>query len=166
MRAVSVQEAELPVPDEPVRIALIGCGNRSRTVYQPLLASLKPWLEVVAVCDPVAEHSEAMAAALAVRAYRDIHQLLRDRPMEAGLIVVPVPAHHSLSVYLSSHGIHNHCETSWCSMVVQGRQMIEAARANGVVARVGENFFRFAIDRFAQKVREVGCIGRIGRVFS
>lgn len=157
---------EIPVPDDPVKIALIGCGNRARSIYQPLFPSLKPWVELVAVCDPLKNHCDEMAAALEVPPYYDIRTLVRDKPMEAGLIVVPVPGHHSLSVYLSENRIHNHCETSWCNMVCQGRQMIEAARRNEVVARVGENFFRFGIDRFAQRVKDSGYIGRIGRVFS
>ena len=123
---------ELPVPDDPVKIALIGCGNRARSIYQPLFSSLKPWVELVAVCDPLKNHCDEMAATLEVPPYYDVRALVRDKPMEAGLIVVPVPGHHSLSVYLSENRIHNHCETSWCSMVCQGRQMIEAARRNKV----------------------------------
>ena len=156
----------LPRPDEPVKIALIGTGNRASTIYQPLFAAMAPWAQGVAVCDPVEEHASGMGQTLGVPAYGDIHALVRDRPMEAALIVTPVPSHYALSVYMSSHGIHNHCETSWCSTVAQGRAMIRSARENGVVVRVGENFFRFSIDRFAQQVAASGCIGRIGRVFS
>ncbi|NKB69175.1 MAG: hypothetical protein GKR89_19070 [Candidatus Latescibacteria bacterium] len=156
----------LPRPDTPVKIALIGTGNRARTIYRPLFAAMAPWVEVVAVYDPVAEHAGQMGEELGVPAYGDIHALVSDRPMEAALIVTPVPSHYALSVYMSSHGIHNHCETSWCSTVAQGRAMITAARENGVVARVGENFFRFSIDRFVQQLDASGAIGRIGRIFS
>ena len=157
---------EVPRPDVPVKVALIGAGNRSQTIYQPLFPALKDWIEVVAVCDPVREHCDSMADSLGARTYYDIHEMVRERPMEGVLIVAPVPAHHSLSVYLSSHGIHNHCETSWCSLLAQAREMIDTARDNGVVARVAENFFRFAVDRFAQRVKAVGYLGRIGRIFS
>ena len=121
----------LPLPAEPMRLALIGAGNRAQTTYLPLWESLKPWCRPVAVCDPVAEHGGPLAAALGVPAYTDIRQLVRDRPMEAALVVTPVESHHSLSVYLSSHGIHNHTETTWASMVCQARQMIAAARETG-----------------------------------
>ena len=57
---------EIPIPDEPVKIALIGCGNRASTIYQPLFQFLRPWVELVAVCDPIREHSDAMAEALGV----------------------------------------------------------------------------------------------------
>jgi hypothetical protein len=86
--------------------------------------------------------------------------------MEAAIIVTPIPSHYAISVYLSSHGFHNLCETTWCSMVAQAREMIKTARENNVIVRVAENFFRFSIDRFAQALRDSGYLGRIGRIFS
>ena len=43
---------DIQTPKVPVKLAIIGAGNRSTVVYQPLFAMLKPWLDVVAVCDP------------------------------------------------------------------------------------------------------------------
>jgi predicted dehydrogenase len=88
------------------------------------------------------------------------------RPMEAAIVVTPVESHHSISVFLSRNGVHNHVETTWASTLVQAREMRDTARANGVVARVAENFFRFPIDRFAQAVKRSGYLGRIGRIVS
>jgi len=157
---------DLPKPNQPVRTALIGTGHRASTIYQPLLPSLADWIEVVACCDPVRENCDAAASALGARPYHDVRELVRDGLAEAALVVTPVPSHYAYSVYLSSHGIHNMCETSWCNLVGQGREMIRVAREHGVVVRVAENFFRFACDRFALAVRESGFIGRIGRIFS
>lgn len=156
----------LPVPDEPLRIALIGAGGRAQSIYKPLWESLAPWCRPVAVCDPVSENGDTYAAALGVPAYRNIRKLVHDRPMEAAVVVTPVPSHHSISVFLSSNGIPNHIETSWASTVWQAREMISTARANNVLVRVGENFFRFPIDRFAQTLRDDGYLGRIGRIVS
>jgi len=156
----------IPIPDQPLKLALIGAGARSQTIYQPLWESLKPWCVPTAVCDPVAENGRKMADALSVPYYPDIRKLVRDRPMEAALVVTPVPSHHSISVFLSSNGIPNHTETTWASMVCQAREMIETARQNKVIVRVAENFFRMPIDRFAQTVRDSGYLGRIGRVVS
>ncbi|MBI1929103.1 Gfo/Idh/MocA family oxidoreductase [Candidatus Poribacteria bacterium] len=103
---------------------------------------------------------------LGVGAYYNIHELVKDKPMEAAIVVTPIPSHHSISVYLSSHGVHNMCETTWCSTVGQAREMLQTARENNVIVRVAENFFRFSIDRFAQSLRDSGYLGRIGRIFS
>jgi hypothetical protein len=156
----------IPKPDQPVKLALIGAGARSQAIYQPLWESLKPWCVPVAVCDPVAENGQKMAAVLGVPYYADIRRLVKDRPMEAALVVTPVPSHHSISVFLSSNGISNHTETSWTSMICQAKEMIAVARKNNVIVRVAENFFRMPIDRFTQTVRDSGYLGRIGRIVS
>jgi len=156
----------LPIPDQPLKLALIGAGTRSQTIYQPLWESLKPWCVPVAVCDPVAENGQKLATALGVPYYADIRTLVKDRPMEAALVVTPVPSHHSISVFLSSNGIPNHTETTWASMVCQAKEMIAVAKRNKVIVRVTENFFRMPIDRFAQTVRDSGYLGRIGRIVS
>ncbi|MHB0937550.1 MAG: Gfo/Idh/MocA family protein [Armatimonadota bacterium] len=156
----------LPIPNEPLRVSLIGAGTRAQSIYLPLWESLKPWCVPVAVCDPVRENGEKLAAELGLPAYDDIRRLVADRPMEAALVVTPIPSHHSISIFLSSHGIPNLTETTWASMVYQAKEMIAAARANNVIARVAENFFRMPIDRFAQTVRDHGYLGRIGRIVS
>lgn len=156
----------LPIPAEPLKLALIGAGSRAQTIYLPLWESLKPWCRPVAVCDPVKESCDALANALGVPAYYDIRQLVKDRPMEAAVIVTPVESHHSISVFLSSNGIPNHTETMWASMVCQAKEMISVAREHGVIVHVAENFLRMPIDRFAQTVRDSGYLGEIGRIVS
>ncbi|MNH88462.1 putative oxidoreductase YcjS [compost metagenome] len=156
----------LPSPTKPIKLALIGAGQRSRTIYRPLFQSLAPWVEVVAVCDPVKANADSLAQSLNVKAYYDIHELVRDQIAEAALIITPVESHHSISVYLSAHGIHNMAETSWCSTLVQARDMIETAKKHDVVIRVAENFYGFPIDRMAQTVKRSGYLGRIGRIYS
>jgi predicted dehydrogenase len=156
----------LPIPTQPLRLALIGAGQRAQVVYRPLWESLRPWCVPVAVCDPVAANGQQLAAALGVPAYTDIRQLVRDRPMEAAVVVTPTESHHSISVYLSAHGIHHHTETTWASLVCQAQEMIATARQHRVIARVAENFFRYPVDRFAQAVRDSGYLGRIGRIVS
>ncbi len=154
------------VPSEPLRVAVIGAGTRSRSIYRPLFEALEPWLRLVAVCDPVKEHADELGEALDVPRYDDVRTLVADRPMEAALVITPVESHHSISCYLSAHGIHNLVETSWCSTLAQGREMADAAQQNGVVVRVAENFFRFPIDRIVDKIRQSGFIGEIRRIVS
>lgn len=156
----------IPVPQQPLRIALIGAGQRAWNIYRPLFSSLTPWVEVVAVCDPAREHAEAMATALRVPMLSDVRALVAARPMEAALVVTPVDSHFAISVFLSSYRIHTLVETVWCNMVAQARQMIATARQHGVVVRVAENFFRSPTDRMVQAIAASGALGKIGRVVS
>ena len=149
---------------EPLSVALVGTGNRSRLVYRPLFEALKPWMKLVAVCDPVRESTDAFAEAAGVPAFYDLEELVRARPMEAALVVTPVPSHHSIAVYLLSHGIPVNVETSMCSLLAQAREMVDAARDNKTILRVGENFFRFPFDRMMRLVADDGFVGPIKRL--
>ncbi len=152
--------------DKPVNIAIVGAGNRSSTIYLPLLNDLAPWIKVCAICDPIREHADKMAAATGAKAYYDIHDLVKDPLVEAAVVITPVDSHHSISVFLSEHKIHNMVETTWCNTQKQAQQMIDAAENNHVITVVAENFFRFAIDRFSNAVKDSGYIGDIHRIYS
>ncbi len=151
---------------QPVRTAVIGAGCRSSQIYQPILSNISQWIDVVAVCDPVKEHADEMAQSLGAKAFYDIHELVKNDEIEAALVISPVDSHHSISVFLSEHKIHNMVETTWCNTLRQAREMIHTAQSNGVLTVVAENFFRFAVDRFSNAVRESGYIGKIHRIFS
>lgn len=150
--------------DRLIDIALIGTGNRSQEIYRPLFASLRPWVRLVAVCDPVRENADAYAEKMGVPAFSTIQELVRSRPMEAALVVTPIDSHHSISCYLSRHGIHHLVETSMTNTLMQGREMVRAANDHDVVLRIAENFFRFPFDRIAQKIAETGFLGPIKRL--
>jgi len=148
----------------PVEIALIGTGNRATTQYAPLFDALRPWVRLVAVCDPVRANADAMADRLDVGAFYSVRELVKARPMEAALIVAPIDIHHAVSCYLMSHGIHCHVETSMCSLLRQAQEMVRTAQENGVILRIAENFFRFPFDRIAKKIDETGFIGEVKRL--
>ena len=150
--------------DQPLSVALVGTGNRSQQVYRPLFEALKPWMKLVAVCDPVRESTNAFAEAAGVPAFYDLKELVKARPMEAALVVTPVPSHHSIAVYLLSHGIPVNVETSMCTLLVQAQEMVDAARDSNTILRVGENFFRFPLDRMMRLIADDGFVGPIKRL--
>jgi predicted dehydrogenase len=156
----------IPVPETAVRIALVGAGQRAWRIYRPILQSLAHWAKVVAVCDPVLDHREAMAGVFGVPAYSNLRTLVDERPMEAALIVTPIDSHYAVSTYLLSHEIHCLVETPWCNTVEQARQMIDTARRHNVLVRVAENFFRMPIDRIVQKIAKCNGVGTMHRVVS
>lgn len=150
--------------ENPVALAMIGAGNRSTTVYQGLFPSLRPWVRVVAVCDPVRANADRYAAAVGAPAFYSVQDLIRAEVAEAALVVAPIDVHHALSVTLSRAGLHHLVETSIANTLWQARDMAATARAHGVTFRVGENFIRFPFDRMAQAIDRTGFLGPIRRI--
>ena len=118
--------------DQPLEVALIGAGNRASTTYGAILPHLQEWVRVVAVCDPVVEHSEQLAARLGARSFHSIQDLVAAELVEAALVVTPIPSHHSISAFLSVHGIHHEVETAMADTLEQARDMVARAAAGGV----------------------------------
>lgn len=151
----------------PIDIALIGTGFRSRTVYRLLFpALLARGVRLAAVCDPVQESADSFAASFNVPAFYSIRDLVRARPMEAALVCTPVELFHSISCYLSQHGIHHLVEAGFCASLAQARSMITTAATNNVVLAVGEQFFRLAYERMAKRIADTGIVGPVNRILS
>ncbi|UCH24718.1 MAG: Gfo/Idh/MocA family oxidoreductase [Trueperaceae bacterium] len=149
---------------EPLTVALIGTGNRSKKIYRAVFEAIKPWVKIVAVCDPVRESTDAFAESIGVPAFYDLKELVEARPMEAAFVVTPVPSHHSIACYLLSHGVHVNVETSMCSLLAQAQDMVKTAREHRAILRVAENFFRFPFDRMMKLVAQDGFIGPVKRL--
>lgn len=150
--------------DKPVDVAMIGAGNRSTTTYQGMFQSLRPWLNLVAVCDPVQENADRYADAIDAQAFYSVSDLIQADLVEAALVVAPIDVHHAISVTLSRAGIHHLVETSMASTLWQARDMARVARENGVTLRIGENFIRFPFDRLAKAIDQTGFLGPIRRI--
>jgi predicted dehydrogenase len=148
----------------PLELALIGTGNRAQTVYAPLFEELRPWVRLVAVCDPVKAHADAMADRLDVAAFYSVRDLVKAHPMEAALVVAPVDIHYPIACYLMEHGIHCHVETSMANLLMQAQTMVETAQRRQVILRIAENFFRFPFDRIAKKIVDNGFLGAVHRL--
>ena len=166
MERFPIWPTEIPQPRQPVPVALVGAGNRASTIYVPLFPHLAPWYKLVAVCDPVREHCDAVAAQFGVPAYYDLRELVRDRPMEAVIAVTPPAAKHAIGMYLCEHGIHNLTETPIATTLKQAQEVCRAATANDVVLRVAENFIRLPEYRIAAAVRDSTLIGDVKRIVS
>lgn len=150
--------------NQPLAVALIGAGNRSQKVYQPLFESLRPWIHLVAVCDPVKENADAYAERMEAPAFYSLQELVRSQLAEAALVVAPIDVHYAVSCYLSQHGMHNLVETSMANLLVQAQEMVRTARENKVILRIAENFFRFPFDRIAKKIAATNFVGPIRRI--
>ena len=150
--------------DRPVDVAMIGAGNRSSTTYQGMFQSLRPWLNLVAVCDPSQENADRYADAIDAQPFYSVSDLIRAELAEAALVVAPIDVHHAISVTLSRAGIHHLVETSMANTLWQARDMARIARENGVTLRIGENFIRFPFDRLAKAIDQTGFLGDIRRI--
>jgi predicted dehydrogenase len=125
------------VAKDPIRIAVIGCGNHSRGALQPALARL-PHFDYVAACDL----EDAVAADCARRygatsVHTDYRRMLDEVEPEAVLVVGPPQLHLEAGLEAAARGIHLFVEKPSAADLAGAEELAAAFRRAGRVGMVG-----------------------------
>jgi predicted dehydrogenase len=148
----------------PLHYALIGCGRRGQTHIRTV-AELQDTYRVVAVCDADPERARQAAAALGVRPYTDVRELVARETLDVCDVVVPGELHHAVSCYLSAHGIHHNVETPLAPTLGLMDLMIETAARHGVKLQTSENFPFLPVEQFVSRIIRAGAIGEVFKCY-
>ena len=148
-----------------VRFGLVGTGRISDWVLKG--AVLEPRFEAAAVCSRTEENAEAFAARHGIpKTFTDVEKMASDPSVDAVYIGTPNNTHHDLAIKCLDHGKHVICEKPLASNAREVREMVAAAKANGVVlmeamiSTLSPNF------RMVQeKVKELGPVRNYSGTF-
>ncbi|MBQ6253536.1 MAG: Gfo/Idh/MocA family oxidoreductase [Bacteroidales bacterium] len=115
-----------------VRFGIVGTGRISDWVLKG--AVLEPRFEAVAVCSRTPEKAEAFALKHGIpNTFTDIDRMASDPSVDAVYIGTPNDTHHDIAIRCMDHGKHVLCEKPLASNALEVREMIAAAKRNGVV---------------------------------
>jgi predicted dehydrogenase len=122
---------------DPIRVAVIGCGNHSRGALQPGLARL-PHFDYVAACDL----EEALAADCARRygagaVFTDYRRMLDEVRPEAVVVVGPPQLHLEAGLEAAARGIHLFVEKPSAPDLAGAEALADAFHNAGLVGIVG-----------------------------
>ena len=116
-----------------IRAAVVGVGYLGRFHAQKYAALSQ--CELTAVVDINAEVASRVAAELGTRALTDYRELCGQ--IDAVSVVTPTDSHAEIATALLRTGAHVLVEKPIAHSVEQAQQLIDAARANGLVLQVG-----------------------------
>jgi scyllo-inositol 2-dehydrogenase (NADP+) len=117
---------------QKVRFGIVGTGRISDWVLKG--AVLDPRFEAAAVCSRTEEKGRAFAASHGIgKVYTDLELLASDPDIDAVYIGTPNDTHHDLAIRCMNRGKHVLCEKPLASNALEVKEMIAAARANGVM---------------------------------
>ena len=119
----------------PLRTAVIGAGKMGG-IHARVYRKLEN-VELVAVADSDIEKAKALAEKFDCEATADPASLVGK--VDAVTISAPTEAHHELAMLLIKNGIPVLIEKPLATCVQQGREIVECARANGVIVAVGHS---------------------------
>jgi len=126
------------VAGKRLRVGVIGCGLIAQVMHLHYLRELSDRFEIAAVCDLSADVRDACAREYGVPAQFEKWQDLVAHDLDA-VFVLTSGSHAPAAIAAAKAGRHVLVEKPMCFSVAEGRAMIEAAEAAGVVLMVGYN---------------------------
>lgn len=115
-----------------VRFGIVGTGRISDWVLKG--AVLDPRFEAAAVCSRSQENGKTFADAHRIgRVYTDINEMASDPDIDAIYIGTPNNTHHEIAIQCMKHHKHVLCEKPMASNAREVSEMIDVAKANGVM---------------------------------
>jgi len=129
-----------------LRVGVIGVGvmgsNHARVFVD------MPGVKLVGVVDPDANQRDFVTKALGCAGYDSVEALL-DAGVDAVTIAAPTHLHHGMALTCIARGVHVLVEKPIASSVEEGREIIAAARREGVTLMVGH------VERFNPAVEAI-----------
>ena len=128
-----------------IRIGVIGCGGIANGKHMPA-EKRNPASELVAFCDIIEERAVKAKEDFGTKdsaVYTDYRELLKDKSIDAVLVLTPNCAHCEITVAALNAGKHVLCEKPMAMNYAEAKQMLEARDKSGKVLTIGyQNRFR------------------------
>jgi predicted dehydrogenase len=138
---------------------LIGLG-RHGTRYAESLKGMEG-AQLIAVCRRDLSRAEEFASSWgAKRAYADYGELIRDREVDAVVVVTPNSTHGEIAIEAAEYRKHVLVEKPIARSSAEAEGMVSAARRNGINLMVGHTFRYHPMTTEAMRF-----LGEIGEVF-
>jgi predicted dehydrogenase len=124
---------------EKLRIAILGCGNRSQAHIQAVNQNAE-FMEVAALCDILPqklEEKKKMVKSGNPQLYTDYAKMLKEADIHAVSVVLPNTLHRMGAVASLEAGKHVLCEKPLTMKLADTKAIIEASDRTGQIVQVG-----------------------------
>ncbi|MBY3471967.1 Gfo/Idh/MocA family oxidoreductase [Rhizobium laguerreae] len=143
--------------DMKLRIGVVGCGNISLAYMRN--APLFRGVEIIACADLNADAAKRRAAEFNLRA-ADVDSLIDDKNIDLILNLTIPAAHFDVSMRALSAGKHVFTEKPLGVTAAEGRGLVDAAAAKGLMLGSAPDTFLGAAGRHARRQMEASAIGK------
>lgn len=163
-------------PNDRITLGFIGVGTQGRGLLGGFLG--RKQTQTVAVCDVVAERTEASRARVeehyakekaggtykGCTGYGDFRELLARPDIDAVVIATPDHWHAHTSIAAARAGKDIYCEKPLCQSIHEARAMVNAVRENERVFQTGSMQRSYDEFRVACELARNAVVGQIERV--
>jgi len=151
-------------PNDTVRVAFIGVGNRGSYLLKNMLKV--PGVNVVAICDIDPENLKkavdaAAAAGHTPEAYTEFRKMLDRKDIDAVVIATPVDLHKEMAIAALEVGKHVYCEKPMGLNPEQSRMIANAAKSAKGIFQAGFQLRHDPNRAASMKLIHEGGIGKV-----
>lgn len=141
-------------------VAVVGCGGAG-TEHARAYKRLSGQVELVGVCDVVAERAARLATEVGAKPYSHLEELLKSERLDL-VSVCTAEYHHAEPVLAAlAAGCHVLCEKPLAATVADGRRLVEAAGTAGRVLGVDYNYRHMPVFRGLRDEIAGGGMGEV-----
>jgi len=151
-------------PNDPVRVAFIGVGNRGSFLERHMLKV--PGIKVVAICDTNPDNlkaaiDQAAAAGHSPDPYTEYRKLLERKDIDAVVIATPVDFHKEMAIAALEIGKNVYCEKPMAVTPEDCRQVTNTAASAKGIFQAGFQLRHDPNRAASMKVIHDGGIGKV-----
>lgn len=147
-------------PNDTVRVAFIGVGNRGSYLLRHMLKA--PGVKVVAVCDIVPETLQKAVDVSGAEGFADFRKMLDQRKdIDAVVIATPVDTHKDIAISALEVGKHVYSEKPMALTPEECRIVVNAAKAAKGIYQAGFQLRHDPNRRAALEFIQKGGLGRV-----
>jgi predicted dehydrogenase len=152
-------------PDSPLRLGLIGFGQRGEELFQEL-RQLKKDAHIQAVCEIFDQrlHRALNYTGDQLRGYHNYQDLLKDEDIDAVVIATPDHWHARMAMEAACQGKHIYLETSMSRNLEEAKAVREAVRTSGVVFQLGHQGRQRDLNHKARDLLSRDILGKISLI--
>ncbi len=143
-----------------VRLLVVGAGTGRGQTWLATISKVRDWFDFVALCEAIPERAEENSKRWRVPAYTNLLEALDAAQPQAVFCAAPPDLNHAVVAIAARHGCHVATEIP----VAPSRRILDFILSEisgaGVKLEVAENVYRWATERFKQKIIASGILGR------
>lgn len=148
---------------ESPRIAIIGCGAVTESLYLPAVARYPSVLKNLTLVDRNETRARQLAAAFKAQDCRVDYRAILNAGIDGVIIATPSHLHYPMAMDFLANGVHVLCEKPLAQSADKGREMVEQAQKSGVTLLA--NYQRRLYASYL-KVKELLTEGTLGEPLS
>jgi predicted dehydrogenase len=153
--------------NDKVNIGWIGVGTRGNAGIEWLKQAAGGDVKVTAICDTfdgyIARAKDRVQTVWgnAPAAYKDYHQLLADKSIDAVFIMTPEHLHHDMTIAALRAGKHVYIEKPLAHTIEEGWDIIHEWQKAGKVVQVGTQNRSSSLYKKAKEMIQQGMVGDV-----